>query len=69
MAAAEGSGTGGGLSQYEVLGTIGQGSFGTVQKVKRKADGRVSFMHVSVVTLVSLHSSLSGSCVQVHELW
>ena len=53
MAAAEGITHGSGLGQYEILGTIGQGSFGTVQKVKRKADGRVSFTHVSWVTLVT----------------
>lgn len=27
---------------YERVGTIGRGSFGTVTKIKRKSDGRVS---------------------------
>jgi hypothetical protein len=29
------------LEDYEVLGLLGKGSFGTVSKIRRKADGRV----------------------------
>ena len=29
------------LDQYEVIGVIGKGSFGTVSRIRRKADGRI----------------------------
>lgn len=29
------------LDQYEVLNVLGKGSFGTVSRIRRKADGRV----------------------------
>jgi NIMA (never in mitosis gene a)-related kinase 2 len=29
------------MDNYEVLGTIGKGSFGNVRKIKRKSDGRI----------------------------
>lgn len=29
------------MENYEVLGTIGKGSFGNVRKIKRKSDGRI----------------------------
>jgi hypothetical protein len=31
------------VDMYEIVSTIGKGSFGTVSKIRRKADGRVSF--------------------------
>jgi hypothetical protein len=30
------------VDMYEIVSTIGKGSFGTVSKIRRKADGRVS---------------------------
>ena len=30
------------LDMYELVATIGKGSFGTVSKIRRKSDGRVS---------------------------
>jgi NIMA (never in mitosis gene a)-related kinase 2 len=30
-----------GLEKYEKIADIGKGSFGTVSKIKRKADGRI----------------------------
>lgn len=38
------------LEQYERIGTIGKGSFGTVVKVKRKHDNRVSSRALSQVS-------------------
>jgi len=29
------------LDQYELVGVIGKGSFGTVSRIRRKADGRI----------------------------
>ena len=29
------------LDQYDLVGVIGKGSFGTVSRIRRKADGRV----------------------------
>lgn len=34
----------GAVENYEVIETIGKGTFGTVSKIKRKADGRVSLL-------------------------
>lgn len=34
------------LDMYEVLGSIGKGSFGCVSKIRRKSDGRVSSLLV-----------------------
>lgn len=69
MAAADAGVGSGALDQYEVLGTIGQGSFGTVQKVKRKADGRVSFIGVSLVTPVGINMPPAAAPgLQVDEL-
>jgi len=31
------------VDMYEIVSTIGKGSFGTVSKIRRKADGRVSY--------------------------
>ena len=35
------------VDMYEIVSTIGKGSFGTVSKIRRKADGRVS-LQISV---------------------
>ncbi len=37
------------VEQYDVVETIGKGTFGTVSKIKRKADGRVCFRLMKVL--------------------
>ena len=36
------------VDMYEIVSTIGKGSFGTVSKIRRKADGRVSTLNTTV---------------------
>lgn len=41
MSSGDAGGASSGIDAYEVVGTLGKGSFGVVSKVRRKSDGRV----------------------------
>ena len=44
------------LEDYEVLDTIGTGSYGTCKKIRRKRDGKVSYFSIIVVTCIQCNS-------------
>jgi len=37
------------LEMYEIVQVIGKGSFGTVSKIRRKADGRVCIRYIKYI--------------------
>jgi hypothetical protein len=51
--------TSGAVENYEVIETIGKGTFGTVSKIKRKADGRVTVLKNSIFMIED--SSMEGN--------
>ena len=65
------------MSDYEVLDTLGKGSFGTVSRIKRKRDGKVRatplhscrcFPLLRTFVKVSMHSTSALFSPSLREL-